>query len=108
MSRFLKVMGKPGLLVADPFRARGATPHFLGQQEKAVPPKGNELNLADFYEPCEQVVKCDDPGARSHVLTAQKNGELVVLAECVASTRSDADHKMAQVAPAAKSGKRGE
>jgi hypothetical protein len=109
MHRFMKVMGLQGKLVADPFRLGGLTPHFLGQRERVPAPEvsaDGELHLADFYEPCEVVVKVDGAG-RAHVLAADKAGDIRLIGECVEATAEKAATKMAPKPPA-KSGKGGE
>lgn len=112
MHRYMKVVGLQGKLVADPFRPGGHTPHFLGQRERVQAPvpeakvpdeAERELHLADYYEPCEVVVKVDAAG-RKHVLDAKAAGDLVVLGECVAVNAEKAAAEMA-AKPTAKSGK---
>lgn len=110
MYRFMRVMGLPGKLVADPFRPSGKSPHFLGQKERVpapTPTSDRELHLADFYEPIEQLVRVDALG-RKHVLDAKAAGDLMLIGECVAPTPEAAEKAMTVVSKSAKSGKGGE
>jgi hypothetical protein len=74
MKRYLKVRGKPGVLVANPYALDASPRRYAGQRRK--------VNAADFreeferYEPVEEAL-VDDRALRK----AARAGELEVLSE---------------------------
>lgn len=101
MPRYVKVMGKPGLLVANPHALYSDPPRFAGQRRKPGPIEDAE-GLSDFYEPVEEVLKWDE-----HLHTAVAKGELIGLGRCEAKDADAAAKKLAEK-PAAKPAKGGE
>lgn len=82
MPRFLKVRGKPGLLVAHP-GAMGASPRrYAGQQfNAAADPTEKTVNR---YVPVEEVLE-DGPSLRRAI----GDDELELVAECAAKNHAE-------------------
>jgi hypothetical protein len=87
MPRFVKVMGRPGLLVANPHAVGSDPPRFAGQRRKSGPVE-DAAGLVDFYEPAEEILKWDD-----HLQTAIGKGELVQVGDRVDAKDVDAAAK---------------
>ena len=94
MPRYLKVRGKPGVLVEGVDVPQLAHAHtaprpYVGQ---AMRPNAHEIKEhAERYEPREQVVLDD---AEHHLRRAAKDGDLELLGECVASDLAEATKKL--------------
>ncbi len=80
LSRFMKVRGKPGVLVADPGALDANPRRYAGMRAKSYPdgaPAGTEY--ADRFEPCDQVCRTD-----VSLEKACQAGDLCLIAECKA------------------------
>jgi hypothetical protein len=75
LSRFMKVRGKPGVLVADPGALDANPRRYAGMRAKADAPEGTEY--ADRFEPCEQVCRTD-----ASLEKACQRKDLYLVAEC--------------------------
>lgn len=82
MQRYLKVRGKPGVLVANPHVLDASPRRYAGQQRKANAAKLREE--AQRYEPVEEVL-VDDRALRK----AARMQEIEVLAEGTGASVSD-------------------
>jgi hypothetical protein len=95
MPRFVKVMGRKDLLVANPRAVGSDPPRFAGQRRKAGPVEDPD-GLVDFYEQIEEVLLWD-----SHLQTAIDKGELLKVGDRVEAKDIDAaTKKLAAVKPA--------
>lgn len=89
MPRFVKVMGRPDLLVANPHAVGSDPPRFAGQRRRPGPVE-DPGGLVDFYEPFEEVLLWND-----HIQTAIAKGELRQIGDRVdAKNVDDAVRKM--------------
>lgn len=89
MPRFVKVMGRSDLLVANPHAVGSDPPRFAGQRRRPGPVE-DAGGLIDFYEPFEEVLLWND-----HLHTAIAKGELRQIGDRVdAKNVDDAARKM--------------
>ncbi|MGK3981313.1 hypothetical protein WMF38_57480 [Sorangium sp. So ce118] len=95
MHRYVKVMGRSDLLVANPHAVGSDPPRFAGQRRKSGEVE-DAAGLIDFYEPVEEVILWDN-----HVQTAIDKRELVQVGDrVVAKNVDDATKKLAKAKPA--------
>lgn len=97
LQRFVKVRGKPGRPVANPFAIGNSPPRFAGKQ--LDPALDGEHKFLDRYRDVEEILP-----AHQHLLMAIKDGELEQLGLCEARDFEDAARKMAPVVAAKKKG----
>lgn len=62
--RYLKVRGRPGVLVANPHMLTANPPQYAGQRRKKDAAKLREQ--VERYDPCEEVV-LDEPSLRKAI-----------------------------------------
>jgi len=82
MPRFLKVRGKPGLLVAHPGAMSASPRRYAGQQFDAGAPA--DAKTVERYLPVEEVLE-DGTSLRRAI----GDGELDLVGECVAKNHAD-------------------
>jgi hypothetical protein len=102
MPRFLKVKGKPGVLVSNP-HAHGANPRrYAGKRLIATPEPIPNLDLVDRFEDVEELMQ-ESPALRAAI----KAGELELVGECVAKDHACAHSHPAMAAKPSKAAAKG-